>query len=147
MSEIPQDGRYYIKGARIFKAPKATKVEGGKSITIGFPVCEVTEYIGAEGMAFIVEALNLHEAGHTGCMCPHCNPSEDTKVLDAALSKLRRDQAARVMPVAGAMLDFWEMMPNDEKDLVRTNPRLACLLDELEAAMEGDGPFTTDEVE
>lgn len=84
---------------------------------------------------------------HAGCFCPHCNPSEDTKILDATLSALRRDQAARVMPVVTALLDFWEMMPNDEKDLVRTNPRLACLLDELDAAMEGDGPFTTDEVE
>ncbi len=73
--EVPQDGRFYIKGSRIFKAPKATKIEGGKSISLGFPVCEVTEYIGAEGMAFIVEALNLHEAGHLGCHCPHCNPA------------------------------------------------------------------------
>jgi hypothetical protein len=71
----------------------------------------------------------------------------DRVLLDGELSGLRRDQAARVMPVVGALLDFWEMMPNDEKDLVRTTPRLACLLDELEAAMDGDGPFTTDELE
>lgn len=67
--------------------------------------------------------------------------------VEKALEKLRREQAARVMPVVTKLLDFWEAMPNDEKDLVRTTPRLACLLDELDAAMEGDGPFTTDEVE
>lgn len=64
--------------------------------------------------------------------------SDDTKALNRELAKLRREQAARVIPVVTALLDFWEAMPNDEKDLVRTTPRLSSLLDELDAAMEGD---------
>lgn len=61
-------------------------------------------------------------------------------ILNSELSRLRSDQAARVIPVVTTLLDFWEMMPNDEKDLVRTNPRLSCLLDELDAAMEAGEP-------
>jgi hypothetical protein len=69
--------------------------------------------------------------------------SESTKEpamnWDRELTRLRSEQTSRVMPVVAALLDFWDAMPNDEKDLVLTNPRLACLLDELDAAMEGAG--------
>lgn len=85
--------------------------------------------------------------GKTEILAAMALACDDSRVLDQALSKLQSDQAKRVIPVVTTLLDFWEMLPNDEKDLVRTTPRLACLLDELDAAMEGDGPFTTDEVE
>lgn len=73
MTDRPHDGRYYAEGSRIFKAPKATKTETGTNISIGFPVLDVTEYVGTDGVEFIVDAMNRHEAGHSGCFCPHCN--------------------------------------------------------------------------
>ncbi len=68
------DGGYYIKGDVVWKAPKRTKTETGTSINVGFPVCKMTEFVGAEAAQFIADAMNKHEAGHSGCFCPHCNP-------------------------------------------------------------------------
>lgn len=74
-TEPPMDGRYYAKGSRIFKAPKSEAKEGGgKTVSLGFPVLDVTEFVGTDGVSFIVDALNKHEGGHSGCFCPHCNP-------------------------------------------------------------------------
>lgn len=66
---------YYAKGDTIHKRPIRTpKDGGGATITIGFPVCQMTDFVGAEGAQFVADALNAHEAAHRGCMCPHCNP-------------------------------------------------------------------------
>lgn len=58
MSEEP-DGHYYAKGNRIFRAPVRTPKEGGGStISIGFPVCDVSEFVGQDGVESIVAAFN-----------------------------------------------------------------------------------------
>jgi hypothetical protein len=39
------------------------RIEGGKHrISLGFPVCEVSEYVGSEGVAIVVNALNAAAA-------------------------------------------------------------------------------------
>lgn len=64
-------------------------------------------------------------------------PGEDTKILDRELAKLRRQQAARVMPVASDVLEWWDQTPADTKQQIRElAPELSKHLDKLEIAME-----------
>lgn len=54
------------------------------------------------------------------------------------LAKLRREQAERVMPVVGAILDCWDGTPNDEKASFKEQfEHLHELLGRLEQAVEG----------
>lgn len=56
------DGRYYAASrGRVYKAPVATKTETGQSISVGFPVCTMTEYVGEEAAQTIATMLNLAE--------------------------------------------------------------------------------------
>lgn len=51
--------------------------------------------------------------------------------------RLRKAQAARVMPIIGPLLDAWEGVPNDLRFEIEEHAgELAGYLDEIEAAME-----------
>jgi len=55
------------------------------------------------------------------------------------VSKLRAAQTKRVMPLIGNLLDAWDFVANDTKDLLREDcPALVDALDEIMAAMEGE---------
>lgn len=50
---------YYAKGNTIYKRPVSTPKEGGgKTVSLGFPVCTVSEFVGTDGVAVILEAFN-----------------------------------------------------------------------------------------
>lgn len=58
--------------------------------------------------------------------------------MERGLAALRREQAERVMPVVGAILDCWDGTPNDEKDSFRKQfAHMHELLQKLNAAVEG----------
>jgi len=62
MSE--QDGRYYADGRAVFKRPLATpKADGSKSITMGFLVCRIGEFVSDDAAPLIAAALNQVEFG------------------------------------------------------------------------------------
>jgi hypothetical protein len=49
---------YSATGTMIHKAPVHTKLaEGGTSISLGFPVCEVTEWVGEEQASTVADLL------------------------------------------------------------------------------------------
>ena len=53
------DVGYYAEGRDVYKAPLKRKREDGScSITIGFLVCEVAEWVGGNGAEVIADALN-----------------------------------------------------------------------------------------
>ena len=55
---------YYAKGDTIFKRSVHKQKEGGGStISLGFPVCTLTEFVGTDGAQFIADALNKHDTG------------------------------------------------------------------------------------
>lgn len=54
---------------------------------------------------------------------------------DRERERLRREQAERVMPLIGPLLDAWDGMPNDEKD---PDSPLYALMVQIDRAMEGD---------
>jgi hypothetical protein len=55
---------YYVKNGDIYKRPVSTPREGGgTTVSIGFPVCRPTEFVGTEGAQFIADALNQHDTG------------------------------------------------------------------------------------
>lgn len=61
---IPMDGSFYADGRRIFKAPhRKMKEDGGSTVSIGFPVAEVTKYVSdADEIAkAIADAMNAYE--------------------------------------------------------------------------------------
>lgn len=54
-----RNGEYYAKGSTIWRAPIVKDhATGGSSISVGFPVCTVSEYIGTDGVVQIVAAFN-----------------------------------------------------------------------------------------
>lgn len=57
------DGRgpYEAIGKVIRKLPVETKVDGGSKFEVGFPVCEVTEYLDEGGAKAVARLMN---AGH-----------------------------------------------------------------------------------
>jgi hypothetical protein len=58
-SKMPKaEPLYYLKDNVVFKRPVRRKTETGTAITMGFPVCTVSEYIRA---ADLVAILNEHE--------------------------------------------------------------------------------------
>jgi len=52
------DGSYYVEGRIVHRAPLAKKTETGRSISLGFPVCELSEWVGDEAAQIIADALN-----------------------------------------------------------------------------------------
>lgn len=59
-------------------------------------------------------------------------------LLALELDKWRKEQADRVMPAVGALLDAWENTPNDVlSDLQETCPNLCELIAALRTAAEG----------
>jgi hypothetical protein len=57
--------------------------------------------------------------------------------INKGLDKLRQQQAARVMPIVGGLLDAWEGTENDEKAALEQDfPHLCELLRALNNAVE-----------
>ena len=57
---------YLAKGLTIHKAPVSTRNEDGSiNISLGFPVCVVTEYVGEEQASTVAELLCLGERADT----------------------------------------------------------------------------------
>lgn len=58
--------------------------------------------------------------------------------IDRGLAKLRREQAERVMPKVGALLDAWDNTSNDERGTLEQDfPHLCELIIALQTAVEG----------
>jgi hypothetical protein len=56
--------------------------------------------------------------------------------VDGEVATLRAEQAARVMPLIGPLLDAWDNTDNDTKSTMRSEyPALCDYLGKLEAAM------------
>lgn len=53
---------YYAKDGKVWKHPVETKTKGGKSVTVGFPVCTMTAVVGEEAAARIDCTLGIGEA-------------------------------------------------------------------------------------
>jgi hypothetical protein len=54
---------YEAKGLVVHKLPVSTpKANGTTSVSVGFPVCTVTEWVGEEGAATVAELLNRADA-------------------------------------------------------------------------------------
>jgi hypothetical protein len=49
------NGEFYAKRDKIFRAPIKTKTDSGTRISVGFPVCHVSDYVDP---ANLVECLN-----------------------------------------------------------------------------------------
>jgi hypothetical protein len=59
--------------------------------------------------------------------------------IDRGLARLRREQAERVMPKVGALLDCWDNTSNDERGGLKADfPHLCQLIADLREAVEGD---------
>lgn len=58
--------------------------------------------------------------------------------IEAEHRRLRKAQAAAVMPIIGPLLDAWEAVPNDLRFEIEEHAgELAGYLSEIEDAMEG----------
>lgn len=54
---------YYVQGDTVIKRPVRTPKDGGDAtVSLGFPVCTVSKYVGSDAAPFIADALNKHEA-------------------------------------------------------------------------------------
>ena len=53
---------YYAKDLTVWKSPVREKVEGGERLSVGFPVCTVSDYVGEEGAEAVAELLGIGEA-------------------------------------------------------------------------------------
>lgn len=72
-----KNGEYYSQGSVIHKSPVVTKnPAGGSTVSIGFPVCTISDYIDDSGITFIIDVLNNYENPHKGCFFRHCNPHD-----------------------------------------------------------------------
>jgi len=60
MSTDGSDGRYYAKGREIWKASRKRQTDNGVTLSIGFQVCTVTEWVNPDDVA---RALNIAEYG------------------------------------------------------------------------------------
>lgn len=53
---------YRADGLMVIKNPvRNTKADGSRTITLGFPVCTVTEIVGADGATEIARVLNSYD--------------------------------------------------------------------------------------
>jgi len=60
--------------------------------------------------------------------------------IERGLARLRREQAERVMPKVGALLDCWDNTPNDERNSLENDfPHLCSLIAAIRSAVEDDG--------
>jgi hypothetical protein len=50
---------FYLSGDVIYKRPITHKIEGGERITVGFPVCTVSEFVDAQE---VLQLFNEHAA-------------------------------------------------------------------------------------
>jgi hypothetical protein len=54
------------------------------------------------------------------------------------IARLRREQAKRVMPLIGPLIDAWDSLPNDVKWLIEEQAeRLTLAIHEIMEAVEG----------
>lgn len=51
-------GSYYAEGRTVHRAPLAKETPTGQSISLGFPVCELSDWVGDEAAQIIADALN-----------------------------------------------------------------------------------------
>lgn len=59
--------------------------------------------------------------------------------IERGLARLRREQAERVMPKVGALLDCWDNTSNDERGTLEHDfPHLCSLIADIRSAIEGD---------
>ena len=65
MNQRASDGSYYAQGRTVRRAPLEKPLpQGGKSISIGFPVCVLHDAVGDEAAVIIADAMNLaHRMG------------------------------------------------------------------------------------
>ena len=82
---------------------------------------------------------NVH-GGHFN-YCPRKDwqpPTPNQSASDGGLSTLRLEQAGRVLPEIGPLLDIWDGMPLDlQQEIVRLSPELAGAITRINAEMEG----------
>ena len=58
--------------------------------------------------------------------------------IDDDLRRRRAEQAKRVMPLIGPLLDAWEQLPNDVRsDIELAHPSLLWAMQNIVAAIEG----------
>jgi hypothetical protein len=57
-SNEDDDGRFYAKGGKVWRASKATRVGTTTNYTLGFPVCELSEYASNDAAEAIATGLN-----------------------------------------------------------------------------------------
>ena len=59
----PYDGRYYANRQSVFKAPAETmRPDGTSGISLGFPVCEVSDFISGDGPDQVADLMNAGAA-------------------------------------------------------------------------------------
>lgn len=60
--------------------------------------------------------------------------------VDDDIRRKRAEQAARVMPLIGPLLDAWEQLPNDVRsDIELAHPPFLWAIEKIVAATEGGG--------
>lgn len=53
------DGRYYFKDGKVWRAPlEKTKPDGSRTISMGFPLCRIEDYVSDDAGPLIAAALN-----------------------------------------------------------------------------------------
>jgi hypothetical protein len=58
----PMDGTFYAKGRVIHRSPiEKVRPDGRTSISVGFPVCEVSEYLNENAAQKLADILNAHD--------------------------------------------------------------------------------------
>lgn len=80
---------YFAKGLTVHKSPVSEAVNGGKRISVGFPVCTVSEYIGEEGATAVAEMLNLAELSQ--------KPKVEAPISDAIVEIARLTFKSKIM--------------------------------------------------
>jgi hypothetical protein len=54
---------YYAKDGKVWKHPLSRKTETGSAISMGFPVCKMTDCVGDDAAQEVAELMNLgHQA-------------------------------------------------------------------------------------
>lgn len=110
---------YYAKDLTVWKSPVREKVEVGERLTVGFPVCTVSKYVGEEGAVAVAELLVLGEAAQNEA--PKLLASRD--LLDAIDRKAEAGLCYFTLGSARAFLqDIRDLVaphiaePTDKKD-------------------------------
>ncbi len=105
------NGEFYAKRDKIFRAPIETKTEGGTNISVGFPVCHVSDYVDAD---------NLVE---------HLNASREVDSLKARIQELE----GALRPLAKELDGFLSVYSHDMR-AAAGNTNVAVLYDRLASA-------------